>query len=173
MLHPLVKVVNFGVIEGKGLIAQGLIGTGEVVSRLEPNQYMIPIAEVLTWSQEKQDDILHYGYQYNDTHMVCESGDERFMNHSCDPNTWWADSDTMIARRDIQLGEEITYDYATTEITVPFEMPCFCGSANCRHIVTYQDYLIPEWQALFGQHLPAHTLKAIAKNFAPAKKGWG
>lgn len=172
MLHPLVKVVNFGVIEGKGLVAKGLIRAGEVVSRLEPNQYMIPIAEVLTWSQERQEDILHYGYQCNETHMVCESGDERFMNHSCDPNTWWADSDTIIARRDIHLGEELTYDYATTEITIPFKMVCYCGSPNCRKVVTHLDYLRPDWQARFGKYLPEHTLKAIVRHARAQGKEW-
>ena len=35
-----------------------------------------------------------------------------FMNHSCDPNVWMQDEVTLVARRDIQLGEELTADYA-------------------------------------------------------------
>lgn len=38
-----------------------------------------------------------------------------FENHSCDPTTWFVDDITMNARRDILPGEEITYDYSTTE----------------------------------------------------------
>ena len=39
------------------------------------------------------------------------------MNHSCDPTCWFTDEDpeVMVACRDIQEGEEITYDYATSE----------------------------------------------------------
>ena len=37
-----------------------------------------------------------------------------FQNHSCDPTTWWVDDITLVARRDILPGEEITYDYGTT-----------------------------------------------------------
>lgn len=162
MLHPAIKLRQDDVIEGKGLVATGFIKAGEVVSRLEPDQPMFRIDEVLTWSEEKQDDLLHYGYQCSATHIVSEQGDERFMNHSCDPNTWWADDETMIARRDIQPGEEITYDYATTEITIPFEMTCRCGSPQCRGIVTHLDYRDPAWQAQYEGHLPTHTQQAIA-----------
>ncbi len=162
MLHPLIKVINKGVIEGKGLIATGLIRAGEIVSRLEPYQPMYLIAEVLTWSQEAQDELLHYAYQSNEEYLVSEQGDERFMNHSCEPNTWWLDDDTMIANRDIQPGEELTYDYATTEITIPFRMKCCCGAPSCRGVITNLDYLDPAWQARFGEHLPQHTLRSIA-----------
>lgn len=163
MLHPLIKVVENDVIEGRGLVATGLIRAGEVVSRLEPNQPHFLIADVLTWPQDEQDKFLQYAYQCSDTEIVREQGPERFMNHSCDPNTWWLDDDTMIARRDIHPGEEITYDYATTEITIPFRMTCLCGTAICRGEMTNEDYLNPEWQARFGEHLPTHTKNAIER----------
>jgi len=163
MLHPFIEVVDLGVIQGKGLVARGLIHQGEVVSKLEPDQPMYLIAEIVTWPLEKQDALLHYAYQCSETHVVNEQGDERFMNHSCDPNTWWADDDTMVARRDIQPGEEITYDYATTEITIPFEMKCGCGSPQCRGRVTHLDYLDPAWQFIYGEHLPEHTRRSLER----------
>ncbi len=161
MLHPFVKVADLGVIQGKGLVATGFIRQGEIVSTLEPDQPMYRIADVQSWPQAEQDKLLHYAYQCSATHLVNEQGDERFMNHACDPNTWWADNDTMIARRNIQPGEELTYDYATTEITIPYEMPCTCGSSNCRGLVTNQDYLDPNWQKIYGEHLPDYTLACI------------
>lgn len=163
MLHPLIDVVENEVIHGKGFIARGLIRKGEVVSRLEPDQPHYLIADVMSWPQEQQDELLWYAYQCNEIEVVAEQGPERYMNHCCDPNTWWLDDDTMIARRDIQPGEEITFDYATTEVTIPFDMVCRCGSAICRGRVTNNDHLIPEWQARFGDHLPAHTRRAIAR----------
>lgn len=163
MLHPLVKLVEFGVIEGKGLVAQGLIRAGEVVSRLEPDQPLTPIQEVLSWPLEKQDTFLRHSYQFDEDHYVSEEGPEKHMNHSCDPNTWWFDDQTMVARRDILPGEELTYDYATTELAVPFTMECACGSANCRRVISHLDYMDPAWQARFGDHLPAHTRRAVAR----------
>lgn len=164
MLHPFVQLRENDVIAGTGLVATGLIRAGEVVSRLEPNQPTVRIDEVLTWSAEAQDALLYHGYQCSETHIVQEQGPERFMNHSCDPNTWWADDDTMIASRDIQPGEEITYDYATTEVAIPFEMSCQCDSANCRGIITNRDHQDAAWQARYGKHLPRHTRKAICNS---------
>jgi|SRR3989344_6764540 len=40
-----------------------------------------------------------------------EDPDEN-LNHSCDPNLWMQDEVTLIARRDIEKGEELTVDYA-------------------------------------------------------------
>lgn len=169
MLHPYLKLVGHGVIHGSGLIAQGLIREGEIVSQLEPNQPKIPISEVLTWSEEQQEELLHFSYQCSDTHYVSEEGREKFMNHSCDPNTWWGDSDTMIARRDIQPGEEITYDYSMTELAIPFVMACSCGSPNCRGTISNEDYLDAAWQAQYGNHLPQHTLNAITRQIQKVK----
>lgn len=161
MLHPLIELVGDGVIEGRGLVTRGLIRAGEVVSRLEPDQPMIPIADVLAMTPDEQEHLLHYAYECSATHVVNEQGDERYMNHSCDPNTWWSDNDTMVARRDIQPGEEVTYDYATTETTIPYTMTCRCGSENCRGTITNLDYQDAAWQQMYGDHLPAHTLQAI------------
>ena len=54
----------------------------------------------------------------------------RFMNHSCDPNTR-IDGRGVIAVRAIAPGDEVTFNYNTTEwdMAVPFE--CRCGSAHC------------------------------------------
>lgn len=163
MLHPHIQLFDNDVITGKGLVAIGFIRAGEVVSRLEPDQPMYLISDVVTWSQEEQDALLHYAYQCSATHVVSEQGDERFMNHSCDPNTWWADDDTMISRRDIHPGEEVTYDYATTELAIPFSMICRCGGVKCRGIITNHDYQDPVWRAQYDDHLPQHTLAAIRR----------
>jgi SET domain-containing protein len=162
MLHPAIMMRSEETIEGRGLVAKAPIKAGEIVSRLDANQPKRLISELFQLSQEEQDRIMHFCYQCDAEYVVCEQGIEKYMNHSCDPNTWWSDDDTMIARRDIEAGEEITYDYATTEVYVPFEMTCLCGHANCRGVITTDDYKDPAWQARFGEHLPTHTKDAIA-----------
>jgi hypothetical protein len=163
MLHPNVRAILASSIHGNGLVAVAPIGAGEVVSRLDEGMPRMTIAAFLEKSQEEQDDISHYAYQISETELVFEGEPERFMNHSCDPNVWWADSYTMVARRDIAAGEELTYDYAMTEVDVPFAMDCRCGSPMCRKRVTNLDHLDAAWQARYGEHLPAHTLKAIGR----------
>jgi SET domain-containing protein len=64
----------------------------------------------------------------------------RFINHSCDPNCEAIDEDGRIfifARRNIQPGEELAYDYqyARDSADGPLDeamYPCSCGSARCR-----------------------------------------
>jgi SET domain-containing protein len=50
----------------------------------------------------------------------------RFINHSCTPNCWWEVVDTTIwirAARNIDAGEELTYDYCTIGDKT---IPCRC-----------------------------------------------
>ena len=90
-----------------------------------------------------------------------QQGDIHKMNHSCDPNTWWEGYGTLTARRDISCGEEVTFDYSTSEITLSYEMKCNCGSSVCRGIITNQDYLEPDFQHKYANHLPEHVVEAI------------
>ena len=57
-----------------------------------------------------------------------------FMNHSCEPNVWMADTVTLVTRRCISPGEELTIDYALFEAVEDFmaEWECVCGSNSCR-----------------------------------------
>ena len=66
----------------------------------------------------------------------------RCGNHSCDPNLWLADEVTLVARRRIEAGEELTVDYGTMTV-VPWEMECRCGAAGCRGVVTGDDWRRP------------------------------
>ena len=56
----------------------------------------------------------------------------QYLNHQCEPNGYINTSArTLRALRDIAAGEEITFNYLTTEweMAVPFN--CICGSPNC------------------------------------------
>jgi len=64
----------------------------------------------------------------------------RWINHCCDPNCEAIEEDDSIfiyAIRDIEPGEELSYDYAL-EIDEPIterskkEYECLCGSRSCR-----------------------------------------
>ena len=41
----------------------------------------------------------------------------------------------LIAIRDIEVGEEISYDYSLTSVDDDWELICQCASANCRKII--------------------------------------
>jgi len=62
----------------------------------------------------------------------------QFLNHSCDPNIGVAvklnegQSYDFVALRDIQEGEEVRFDYETTEYEVGAFEDCMCGAGSCR-----------------------------------------
>jgi len=58
-----------------------------------------------------------------------------FLNHSCDPNIGIKGRVRMYALTNIKAGEEVTFDYATTESDPFWEMKCACGSTKCRHTI--------------------------------------
>ena len=60
----------------------------------------------------------------------------RFINHSCDPNTYMRCTPTraeFYTRRDIAAGEELTVDYG--ESHHDGKLPCRCGAATCRGFI--------------------------------------
>lgn len=60
----------------------------------------------------------------------------RFINHSCDPNTYIRCTPTraeFYALRAIAPGEELTADYG--ESHHDGKLPCRCGAANCRGFI--------------------------------------
>lgn len=159
MLHPAIVMQSKGTIHGRGLFTTKVIQKGTILWELDEPTFTLE--EIRTWPATRYDAFRWYGFQCGVDRYSLPEGLSRETNHSCDPNTWWADSDTIIARRNILEGEEITYDYATCDIDLAFAMQCHCGSQRCRGVVTNRDYLAPGWQEQYGTNLPHHVLAAI------------
>lgn len=86
----------------------------------------------------------------------------RYGNHSCDPNLWHDDAVTIVARRAIQAGEELTIDYATHTMSPMWSMTCQCSSELCRGVVSGNDWRRPILQLRYGRHWTPPLLTAIA-----------
>lgn len=54
----------------------------------------------------------------------------RFLNQSCEPNTYLT-GDTLVALVRIEAGAEVTFDYNTTEWELAHPFSCACGSSSC------------------------------------------
>jgi hypothetical protein len=87
----------------------------------------------------------------------------RWFNHSCAPNSevrgkWDPEQRRVnahwIALRDIEVGEEITYDYAFVGDVAE---PCACGAATCRGLIVDPD---PEELAKVPEHLLRYLRRA-------------
>ena len=80
------------------------------------------------------------------------------MNHSCDPNTWFAGSD-LVTRRPLAVGEELTYDYATA--TIELTLYCHCETYRCRQVIEGTDWQIPQLQQRYAGHFAPEVQKLI------------
>lgn len=56
----------------------------------------------------------------------------RFFNHSCSPSAYVSVEDlTARALYDLEPGEEVTYNYNTTEFEISSPFQCHCQAENC------------------------------------------
>lgn len=77
------------------------------------------------------------------------------LNHSCDPNVILdTEHMLMIARRDIEKGEELSFFYPSTEWEMQAPFICLCGSTNCIHVVAGARFL--PLSTLETQYLSKH-----------------
>ncbi|NEP58860.1 MAG: SET domain-containing protein [Symploca sp. SIO2G7] len=68
----------------------------------------------------------------NCQHILLEPKFLQYINHSCSPNVYFDTSNmTVTALRKIQIGEELTFFYPSTEWFMDKEFNCTCLSENC------------------------------------------
>ena len=92
-----------------------------------------------------------------------------YMNHACSPTCLYVDggeryAGMMVAARNILPGEEITFDYATSEacdLSPTWE--CHCGTIDCRGRVTPDDWRDPELQRKYDGHFLPHLVHELAR----------
>jgi hypothetical protein len=85
-----------------------------------------------------------------------------FVNHSCEPNCGMKGSVLVVALRDIEAGEELTYDFATTDGSDYDEFECACGSPLCRGKVTGHEWMLPELPLRSRGHFSPYLSRRIA-----------
>lgn len=121
-------VVKKSKIQGKGVFAVRDFKKGEIVLKWEKPHFITEKEyHKLPKKDRKYVDVLKGKY-------ILMQIPERYVNHSCDANTYMGKF-CDIAKRNIKKGEEITADYSE-EVAMDFKMRCRCGSKNCRRIIT-------------------------------------
>jgi len=89
-----------------------------------------------------------------------------FLNHSCDPTAWLIDEVTLVSRRLIRAGEEITTEFATwfdyePGTTYSTSWACKCGSPLCRGLLSAQDWQRADLQKRYAGHFSPFLEKRI------------
>jgi uncharacterized protein len=110
------------------------------------------------------DDQQHRSIQISDDLFMApqpqpEPGD--MINHSCEPNCVLLGGIVVIAWRDIAVGEELTFDYATCDDSDYDEFDCLCGAPNCRGRVTGHDWKLPALQEKYAGHFSPYLARRI------------
>lgn len=78
----------------------------------------------------------------------------RFINHSCEPNCEAIMEDGriwVVSRRDIQAGEEITFNYGF-DLEDYRKYPCRCGAASCVGYIVAEEF----FEHVRNQRTPEH-----------------
>jgi hypothetical protein len=91
----------------------------------------------------------------------------RFLNHSCAPNTRIAGL-AVIALRPIQAGEELTFNYNSTESVLASPFECHCGSRDCQGMIRGFTQLESDEQERIRPLLSAYLRRRLGRRLAPA-----
>jgi hypothetical protein len=160
-MHPDIRVRE-SAIEGRGVYANRLIPQGTTLWKLtEATGIYVTSAKF----RQLPVNLRCLAYRYRDRFFLSSDGSQ-FMNHSCDPNTHWLDDETMAASRDIQPDEEVTFDYATSDVHPWWreKWSCSCGAAGCRGVITGRDCLVPAFAARYRGYLPSWTVDFMRRH---------
>jgi hypothetical protein len=82
----------------------------------------------------------------------------RYVQHSCAPNAAIRDRE-LLAIAEIAAGDEITFDYETTEWDMASPFACACGAPACRGIVRGFRHLDAGARAALAPRAAPHLLR--------------
>ena len=129
-------------ISGKGIFAIEKIKKGETICFMEGD--LIDIHEMIGRVDNKFENGSDPLGVDNEMYIDLDEP-YRNTNHSCNPNAFIRKRNELVALKNINKGDEITFDYSTTMNDNKEEIektggelwttPCNCGSKNCRKII--------------------------------------
>lgn len=99
----------------------------------------------------------------------------KYLNHSCDPNLQIdLDASCFTALRGIESGEELTFNYLTTEWEMASPFRCLCRTASCHEMIQGFKFLSPEEQEQLLDSVAPHirTLVERSRRGRRNASGW-
>jgi len=158
--HPQVEVRPSIIIAGENaLIAQEFITSDEVI---------------FTYSAKASDLRTRTSIQIAEDKHIEAGNFASYTNHSCNPNAvlrtaYESETNTakvaLVSVRNIDKGEEISFDYATTETALTDNLkksPCLCNSKDCRKVMkSFFDLAPTEQKYLFDKGLLSDHIAVI------------
>jgi SET domain-containing protein len=149
-------------IHGRGLFASRPIRKGEIVAikggHILDRPALSRVRRRIAASYMQIDDLFYIGALRSAEVAL----NKIFINHSCEPNLGIRGQITFVARRAIEAGEELTYDWAMEE-NAPAVTRCACGARRCRGRLTGQDWKIASLQKRYRGYFSAYIEERIRK----------
>ena len=140
-------------VAGEGAFCRETIAAGEIVAFALAGRPVGRVEyETIDWTRYAGR-IMQIG---EDTFLEGTGDVVDFINHSCEPNIGFdASGQYFLALRDLVQGEEVFFDYSTSEDEEGWRVPCSCGSARCRGAITgFRDLPATEKARLLPISLP-------------------
>ncbi len=115
---------------GYGVFATALIPRGTIVWALDPFDRTFDRSTVDALPALLRSAVLRGAFLDPDGGLIFCWDHGRSMNHSCEPSCLALGTSFKTAAVDLHPGEELSSDYGSTGVLIPFD--CLCGSSRCR-----------------------------------------
>ncbi len=132
MIHPDTRLVTIDGVVGSGVIATRRIPRGTITWVLDDLDLTFNGAQMNALPASYDDLIDRWTFHDGRGWRVLCWDLGRYMNHSCEPNCGGSEFWFEVALRDIEVGEQLTNDYATLYMRPSEGFDCRCGAPTCR-----------------------------------------
>ncbi len=129
--------------KGRGVFAAGRIPRSTTIATFRGTPRWIWDIPVEAWPYAIQVDYDRYV-------VPRRKGVGWYINHSCEPNCVMSGL-SIVTEREVEKGEELTFDYSTDVDWVGFRMACKCGSDRCRGTIRAYRFLPKELKRRYGR----------------------
>lgn len=151
------------IVKGEaGVFAAARIPQGTILTHdaddTEHADYLLSYEEFSAQSPRIQAAVKNFCVERPGGYLVLEGIDFNdlstswFFNHSCEGNLGLTHRGDFVTLRDIEEGEELSYDYGLTE-SGNFSMNCRCGTLSCRKRILGSDHQSPAFRAKYAGYL--------------------
>ncbi len=132
--------VKGNALNGYGIFANQFLKKDDVIFKIEETPQRIVTKRYVksNWTPSQINDFKHYAYPISDEVYILWDNDPQNwapQNHSCNPNTGYSGLN-LTALSNIQIGEELTLDYADLLDETMDAFECSCGNSNCRKTIS-------------------------------------
>jgi len=144
--------------KGSGSFAIEKIKKGEVVASF--GGFVIELKDLANYSEVRVARSLQLNdFKYLLSGSVPEPGD--MLNHSCEPNCGALGTSSICAIEDIEVGEELTFDYAMKDASQYDEFECACEKSNCRKKISGSDWQNLKLQKKYENYFSSYISKLV------------